>query len=74
MSKKVGKAIGVCVSVLLIFSTLLLISWGINVGIFYLLCLCFSWAFSWDYATGIWIIVLAFTVLLYGTISAATND
>lgn len=33
------------------------ISWALTCGILYLVCLCFTLAFSWKIATGIWLIL-----------------
>lgn len=33
------------------------ISWGITIGLIYLICLCFSWKFNLLIATGIWLIL-----------------
>lgn len=33
------------------------LSWAICVGLMYLICLCFSWEFSFLIATGIWLIL-----------------
>lgn len=33
------------------------LSWGVTVGILYLVCMCFSWPFSLLTATGIWLIM-----------------
>lgn len=33
-------------------------SWATCVGALYLICLCFSWHFSFIHATGVWIILL----------------
>lgn len=45
------------------------ISWGIAVGIMYLICLCFSWNFSILTATGIWLIIC----LIKGAFSVETK-
>lgn len=49
-------------SAILIFIILLIVTLGISyfctAGIVWLICKCFSWAFSWKFATGIWLILL----------------
>ena len=41
---------------LFIIAFALALSWGVTIGIIYLICLCFSWEFSLVGATGIWLI------------------
>lgn len=41
----------------LIFIALCAISWAITLGLVYLICLCFSWEFSWLIATGVWLVM-----------------
>ena len=41
-----------------ITAAVFLISWGISVGIWYLVCLCFTWEFSLLHATGIWLLLM----------------
>ena len=36
------------------------ISYGISVGLMYLVCLCFSWEFNLLIATGIWLLGVLF--------------
>lgn len=36
----------------------LALSWGLTCGIIYLITLCFSLAFSWEIATGIWLVLM----------------
>lgn len=36
------------------------VSFGLTAGIVYLVCLCFSIAFSWKIALGVWLIILLF--------------
>lgn len=43
--------------VILLLALLLALSWGISVGIIYLVCLCFSWTFDLLIATGIWLVL-----------------
>ena len=43
---------------LLTLALILGASWGITVGIIYLICLCFGWHFSLLIATGIWLITV----------------
>jgi hypothetical protein len=33
------------------------ISWGVNTGFVYLICLCFNWEFSVLMATGVWLVL-----------------
>jgi hypothetical protein len=35
----------------------LVASWGITIGIYYLITLCFNIGFSWKIGTGIWMIM-----------------
>lgn len=48
-------------SAILVFIILLIVTLGISyfctAGIFWLICKCFSWAFSWKIATGVWLIL-----------------
>lgn len=39
----------------LIFLGIMALSYGITVGLIYLICLCFSWKFNILIATGIWL-------------------
>ena len=43
--------------VILLTALVLALSWGISVGIIYLVCLCFSWSFDLLIATGIWLVL-----------------
>lgn len=40
------------------FLLFLALSWALCVGLFALICLCFSWEFSLATATGVWIVLL----------------
>lgn len=51
------KAFALIVAVIL-FIGINLISFLITAGIVYLICFCFSLAFSWKIALGIWVILL----------------
>jgi hypothetical protein len=53
------------VAIVKILLTLLLfgISWGLTIGLVYLICLCFSWKFSLLIATGIWLILLVIKLM-----------
>lgn len=48
-------------SAILVFIILLIVTLGISyfctVGMIWLICKCFSWAFSWKFATGIWLVL-----------------
>ena len=37
---------------------LLAVSWATTAGVIWLICLCFGWLFSWQIATGVWLILL----------------
>ena len=43
--------------VVLLTALILALSWGLSVGILYLICLCFSWTFDLLIATGIWLVL-----------------
>lgn len=66
MTKKTTKLTGTiigCIGAILAFLTVCALSWIINCGIVYLICVCFGWPFSWGMATGVWLIMcLARTV------------
>lgn len=40
-------------------------SWGITVGLIYLVCLLFGWTFKLSFATGIWIILILLRSVFY---------
>lgn len=42
---------------ILLTALVVALSWGISVGIIYLVCLCFSWSFDLLIATGIWLVL-----------------
>lgn len=42
---------------ILLTALVVALSWGVSVGIIYLVCLCFSWAFDLLIATGIWLVL-----------------
>ena len=46
---------------ILVFIILLIVMLGISyfctAGIFWLICKCFNWAFSWKLATGVWLVL-----------------
>ena len=61
-TKLVGTTIG-CVAAFLIFLAVGGISWLLTCGIIKLIAMCFGLTFSWEVATGIWLIMcLARTV------------
>lgn len=47
---------------ILVFIILLIVMLGISyfctAGMVWLICKCFNWAFSWKFATGIWLVLL----------------
>ena len=43
--------------VILLTALVIALSWGVSVGIIYLVCLCFSWSFDLLIATGIWLVL-----------------
>ncbi len=51
-----GFAIG-CLLALLLLLALCSISWLLTCGLVYLITLCFELAFSWAWATGVWLIL-----------------
>lgn len=42
---------------ILLTALVVALSWGLSVGIIYLVCLCFSWSFDLLIATGIWLVL-----------------
>lgn len=42
---------------ILLTALVITLSWGVSVGIIYLVCLCFSWSFDLLIATGIWLVL-----------------
>ena len=42
---------------ILLTALVITLSWGVSVGIIYLVCLCFSWSFDLLTATGIWLVL-----------------
>lgn len=53
---KFGTTIG-CIAAVLIFFSLIAISWIATCGIIYLVTLCFGWTFDWLIASGIWLVL-----------------
>lgn len=51
---KILALLGVVVLVLLTLA----LSWGVTVGLIYLICMLFGWTFKVSFATGIWLILL----------------
>lgn len=68
MAKKIGEVVGVVIAAIGIGGALFLLGWLLTAGVFFLVCLCFSWAFSWLMSLGLWIVVLAATLWLSFTI------
>lgn len=60
----VGMKLG-CVLGTLLLLAVLAVSWLITCGLIALICLIFSWEFSWLIATGIWLLALAVRSLFY---------
>ena len=48
------KALAIVLTILLSFT----LSWGVTVGIIYLICMCFTLEFSLLIATGIWLVIM----------------
>ena len=48
----------------IIWAVLYLLSWFMTCGVFKLITLCFDWTFSWNVATGIWIIISFVKIIL----------
>ena len=42
------------------------LSWGITIGVFWLICLCFRWEYSLRIATGIWLSLELITAHMEG--------
>lgn len=57
------KAFALIVAVIL-FIGINLISFLVTAGITYLICFCFSLAFSWKIALGIWVILLLINLFI----------
>ena len=55
--KKSGTIAGI-VAVILVLVAIAATSWIITCGIIKLITLCFGWAFSWAWATGIWLVMV----------------
>ena len=48
----------------IIWAVLYLLSWFMTCGVLKLITLCFDWTFSWNVATGIWIIISFVKIIL----------
>lgn len=46
-----------CFLIMLIYILALAVSWSVTCGFVYLITMCFSLAFSWPVATGVWLIL-----------------
>lgn len=51
-----GWFLGILIAILL-YLLIAGVSWIITCGIIKLITLCFGWAFSWAWATGIWLVM-----------------
>lgn len=47
-----------CIAAIIALLVIAAISWAITCGIIYLITICFSLAFSWPIATGIWLVLI----------------
>ena len=56
--------------VALIAATLVLaLSWGVTVGLVYLICLCFGLEWSWLIGTGVWLVFLILKSIFTANVS-----
>ena len=55
---------GKILMLLAILLGLLAVSIGLTIGIVYLICLCFGWAFSLKIALGVWLILFLVGLIL----------
>ena len=45
-------------AVIFLVAVVLAASWGVTVGLIYLICMLFGWTFKVSFATGIWLILI----------------
>ena len=50
------------------------LSWGITIGLLYLVCLCFSWQFDLLIATGIWLVLCLVKLIFPSKKGETKND
>lgn len=45
-------------AVIFLVAVVLAASWGVTVGLIYLICMLFGWTFKVSFATGIWLLMI----------------